>query len=102
MSYAMISQTTPFAKKAHVCIWCGEKIAIGQRYVRERSVYEREPQNHKWHLECRDAAVEYFQSGESEFCPHDNERPASAASLEYESWNCAALSQSMLALRWIA
>ena len=86
MNYTLISETTPVARASYRCIWCGEKIHFGHRYVRERSVFDREPQNFKWHLECRDAALEYFREGEDEFSPHENERPESPATLEYESW----------------
>lgn len=46
----------------------------GERYRHEISKYE-ELQNLRWHLECNSAAAEYFQSGEEEFTPHENDRP---------------------------
>ena len=96
MSYTLISETTPVAKKAHICIWCGEKIIPGQCYVRERSVYDGEPQSHKWHTECRAAAIEYLLEGEDEFSPFENDRPASPGTIEFESWDCSLLAQGRM------
>lgn len=76
MGYVLISESTPKARKPHRCIWCGESIPVGETYRRERSVYDGEPQNHKWHLECNAAACkQYFDLGEEEFEAFDNERP---------------------------
>lgn len=88
MGYTLIHETTQKAAKRYLCIWCGEPILLGHVYVRERSVYEGDPQNHKWHPECRDASLEYFRKVDNEFSPHENERPPSLATLEYESWDC--------------
>ena len=93
MSYTLISETTPVAKKAHTCIWCGEPIIPGQRYVRERSVYEGEPQNYKWHAECRADALECIREGDDEFLPFENDRPPSPGTIEFESWDCRLLVQ---------
>ena len=80
MSYALISERTHKALKRHRCIWCGEQIPMGTRYVREFSVYYGDVQKHKWHPECKDAAEEFFrESGEDEFAPWENERPLSHA-----------------------
>ena len=75
MSYALLSETHPKARKEHRCIWCGEKILIGETYRHEKSVYDGDMQDHKWHLECDKAAAEHFRNGE-EFMAGDNERPA--------------------------
>jgi hypothetical protein len=96
MSYALISERAHKAMKRYRCIWCGESILPGQTYVREFSIYDGDTQKHKWHLECRDASAEYFREVEEEFMPHEMERPATAAVLEYESWDCALLKQAAM------
>lgn len=75
MSYQLLSDSHPKARKDHLCIWCGQKIPAGTVYYAERSVFDGEMQNHHWHEECKDAADDYFSAGEEEFCPYDNERP---------------------------
>ncbi len=96
MSYRLISESTLKAGKRHRCIWCGETIPKGSMYVREASTFDGDFQNHHWHPECRDASVDYFNDGEDEFCPHENERPPSRAVLEWESWDCALLAQRQI------
>lgn len=73
-NYQLIKERFRIARKGHRCIWCGELIMKGERYRHEISKYE-ELQNLRWHLECNSAAAEYFQSGEEEFTPHENDRP---------------------------
>lgn len=75
MSYVLLSQTEPIARKDHCCIWCGEIIAKGEKYTAERSVYDGEMQNHHWHTECLKACqIENFREAEYEFMPYENER----------------------------
>ena len=74
MSYTLLSETKPRARKRHRCIWCGEDVIIGEIYRREKSVYDGEMQDHKWHLECDLASHEYFED-EEDFMPFENERP---------------------------
>jgi hypothetical protein len=62
----------PVARKEHVCIWCGETIAKGERYRRWRGVWEGEAITNKWHKEC-DAAVDDATLGEG-FEPHAYKR----------------------------
>lgn len=94
VSYSLIHETTQKATKRYLCIWCGEAVLPGHTYVREFSVYDGDTQKHKWHPECRNASAEYFREGDEEFLPHENERPASPAALEYESWDCSMLAKS--------
>jgi hypothetical protein len=78
--YTLLAEAFPAAKKAHRCIWCGESIPIGEKHRHEKSIYCGTFQDHRWHLECRDAAnAELFDQGEEEFAPFDNERPVRAA-----------------------
>ena len=77
MSYTLFSSDVRTAKKAHTCIWCGQKILVGEKYTDERSVYDGNIQRHRWHPECHADSVKYFrESGEEEFTPWDNERPS--------------------------
>jgi hypothetical protein len=78
--YRLLAESFPVARKQHRCIWCGEPILRGEKYRHERSVYDGEMQDHKWHLECDAAFAEelkYDPTGE--FSPHDNERPERTA-----------------------
>lgn len=95
MSYTHISTTTTAkAAKRHVCIWCGESILLRSRYMRVAGVFEGDFQSDAYHIECRAAAEAHFdEAGEDGFSPHENERPPSAAAIEYESWDSALLLQ---------
>ena len=78
MSYVLISKVSRVAHKHHRCIWCGQGIAIGDRYTYERSVYAGDPQSNHWHPECETAAADECSDChgcEFEFSPYDNERP---------------------------
>ena len=75
MSYQLIRETFPVARKQRRCIWCGESILIGEKHRHEISKFD-ELQDHRWHLECNEAAAAYFQAGDGpEFSAHENERP---------------------------
>lgn len=73
MSYTLFSEDARIAKKAHRCIWCGQRINLGARYIDERSIYDGNIQRHRWHPECHEDAR---REGEEELTPYDNERPA--------------------------
>ena len=78
-SYQLIRESFPVARKAHRCIWCGESIPIGEKHRYEVSTFGG-MQNHRWHMECDEAAADYFNSGDGpEFLAHENERPAPSA-----------------------
>ena len=96
MSYALLSEAMRVARKPHRCIWCGEFILAGERYRDERSAYDGSMQKHRWHPECDEAGSQYFSEVDSEFSPHENERPPTAAALEFASWDCALLAQGRL------
>lgn len=79
MSYTLLSQSHPVARKAHTCVWCGQSIAIGEKHRHERSIYDGRFQNQRWHPECDEAfKAELRHEGgcELEFEPYENERPA--------------------------
>ncbi len=99
MSYTLISEKNYIARKPHACIWCGQRVVIGERYVREFSVFDGDTQKLKWHPECRQAALDGWRSGDDEeFSPGENERPPTAASIEFDSWDCSLLGQGRMAL----
>lgn len=77
MSYTLFSLDQRKAKKEHQCIWCGQKILVGEPYKDERSVYDGNIQRHRWHPECSDDSEKFFrESGDEEFDPYQNERPS--------------------------
>jgi hypothetical protein len=76
MSYALIEESFPVARKRHTCIWCGENIDVGEKHRHEKSNYCGDFQNHRWHMECNQAAqVQFADEGDTEFSPYDNPRP---------------------------
>jgi hypothetical protein len=68
MSYSQLSHTTPKARKAYNCIWCGEGIQCGEVHDKNVAVYDGDLQMGRYHLECYSAASEYFKD-EEEFTP---------------------------------
>ena len=77
-SYTLIERVTYKARKQHPCVWCGQMIVVGERYERERCVFEGDPQTNHWHLECAEdikVAMSY-EPGCFEFTPGEAERPA--------------------------
>ena len=60
------------AKKPHTCIWCGEVITTGERYVRNTLVFEGEFQSNAFHVDC--SVVAFTQDLEYGFEPHEHER----------------------------
>jgi hypothetical protein len=80
--YRLLAESFPVARKQHRCIWCGEPILRGEKYRHERSVYNGEMQDHKWHLECDADFAEglKYDPGNCEFTPHSSPRPERAAS----------------------
>ena len=50
MSYQLIKETEPTARKSYRCIWCAEKILKGEKHVHESSKYDGSFQDHRWHF----------------------------------------------------
>lgn len=75
MGYTLLSLTYPVARKDHRCIWCGQKIAKGEGYMNERSVFDGDMQNHHWHPECWKDSHTNNDEPEWEFTPYSYERP---------------------------
>jgi hypothetical protein len=75
VTYALLSESFPVARKQHRCIWCGEAIPVGEKYRRERSVYDGNLQNFAWHPECaQDQQDELAAGGDAEFMQYSAER----------------------------
>lgn len=71
MSYLLLSETKPVARKEYRCIWCPEKILKGEKHIHESSKYDGDFQDHRWHMECKKAADSFFrENDECEFEPH--------------------------------
>lgn len=68
MSFQLLSETKPKARKPYACIWCTEKIQVGEVHIHQASKYDGDFQDHRWHPECWSAAVKDFkESGEEDF-----------------------------------
>lgn len=52
----VLRETYPTARKEHVCEFCGEKIAIGQKYVRQTTIYDGTIYDFVTHRECEEVA----------------------------------------------
>ena len=71
-----MSTSKPVARKQHRCIWCGEPILSGTKYLFQRIRWEGSVHTQHWHFECEQAQQqEGRETGEWEFSPYDNERP---------------------------
>lgn len=80
MSYRLIERDERTARKKHRCIWCGQSIAAGSKYVHERSIFEGDPQSNNWHPECEQAmSIECAGEYDYGFNAYDNVRPNVAA-----------------------
>lgn len=69
-----LSRTTPKAKKEYTCIWCGQSIHKGDKYLRSVGVWEGVFSSNAWHPECDDAANDTLMPCET-FEEHQGDRP---------------------------
>ncbi len=74
MGYELLCETKPTARKDHRCIWCGQAIPKGSKYVHESSVFDGEFQNHHWHPECLHYARTVNNESTWEFEPYSEPR----------------------------
>ena len=75
MSYELISESWPKARKEYNCIWCPEKINKGMQHIHEVSKYDGDFQDVRWHIECLSAFDEYYKATrDGEFDPHSHLR----------------------------
>lgn len=85
MSYILLSESHPVARKEHKCIWCGQPISVGEKHRRERSIYDGKFQDQRWHFECDEAfkaEIHYEGCYELEFEPYGNERPTQVSEID--------------------
>ena len=54
MSFNLLSESNPVARKPHSCVWCGEEIPKGEKYHARTYIFEG-LQSDKAHLECKSA-----------------------------------------------
>ena len=54
----ILRETYPTARKEHGCEFCCEKIAIGQKYVRQTNIYDGTIYDFVTHQECNEVAHE--------------------------------------------
>lgn len=75
MSCQVLSDNDHTARKAHDCIWCREKIEIGQIYHVQVVVHEGDWQSNKYHPECFQAAIDFWREDlDGDFDAHAFER----------------------------
>jgi len=89
MSFTLLSESTPKARKSHVCDWCGELIEKSTTYYRYSGNNSGDFQCTKMHLECRDAMdrdIKDYDSWDYEFIPRDNPRGKTIAEKDNEQY----------------
>ena len=73
MSYTMLLGKTRTARKTHRCIWCGEAIAVGEKYEDRRYMFEGVFSRDKTHPECLTAMESSDDVGDG-FYPYEQLR----------------------------
>ena len=66
------------ARKTHLCMSCGEGIAVGETYVRWRCYDGGDASTNKMHPEClamHQADADKYGDREWEYSPYSHERP---------------------------
>ncbi len=75
MSFQLLSLTHPKARKEKPCIWCGEKIHVGESHVHYSGVQDGDFQSTRIHSECYLAMQkDFLESGEDDFPPYSFKR----------------------------
>lgn len=54
-SYTELKYTEPKARKEYRCIWCNEKILIGEKHAARTYIFEGDFNSDRLHLECATA-----------------------------------------------
>lgn len=70
-SHSFSAPRTPVAKKMHTCIWCWNKIVIGERYYRFVGVGNGDFQNWSMHSDCQAACERetvYYEYYDDSIC----------------------------------
>ena len=60
MSVVVIADETPVARKEHQCSQCSRMIQPGEKYHRQRNIFEGEPQVYKECWQCGDLTRDLF------------------------------------------
>lgn len=55
MSFTLLSDGNPVAKKEYICEWCAEKILKGEKHYKYVGIYDGDFQSIRVHLECEKA-----------------------------------------------
>jgi len=79
MSFQLLSESKPTARKEHRCDWCGEQILSGETYFRYSGIDEGEMQSSAMHLECAKAMEQDLAEFDGCACdwgfrPHEQDR----------------------------
>lgn len=75
MSWETLNATWRKARKEHECVWCGETIVKGERYLDETGLMDGDFINQKWHKECSDASNRHWKEyHEDDFDPYSFKR----------------------------
>jgi len=70
----METRSTPTAKREHRCIWCGEAIPLGEKYIRQKGRFDGEWQDNPWHDECFEGSNDANGGACFDFDPYGGER----------------------------
>lgn len=89
-------ETIKAAKKAHTCEWCGERINVGESYVRYRWFHDGEAGTNRMHPECDGACNEAArqEGGFIEFTPGEYARGCQCERGRCECRAAAAIGES--------
>lgn len=70
MSFDLLSESYPKARKEHICEWCGEKILKNETYYRYTGLHDGDFQSTPLHLECKKAMQkDLLENGQEEYEP---------------------------------
>lgn len=75
MCMEVVRDEWPKARKEHVCIWCEEKILVGEKHHRQAGRVYGEFQDNRYHAECWTDASRSFREGDCDFVPGQGTRP---------------------------
>lgn len=67
MCMTVVREANPKARKEHSCIWCGEKILVGEKHRQQAGVVSGDFQDNRYHEECWTPALESFRKGDCDF-----------------------------------
>lgn len=74
MSWQLLSETTPRARKQHRCEWCPEPIEVGEKHARYVGIFDGDLQVTRMHTECLDASVRSDPATDAELCQERHDR----------------------------